>query len=174
MVLTAIAALDLGAIRAVSDHLGPMRGMLALSALPMANVLAFGLLVGCLHRGSRPYLVGFEALGALALAFYVTAILSPSHRESVPQMIVLGYLRLAWGLWPSGAARTIPRMLIAGSALSLWVTWPQLALAMVGGSFTRLPASLRVRPSPIGPAGDHDPIVGGPGDPEMKWTGRAG
>ena len=174
MVLTAIAALNLGAMRAVSDHRGPVGGMLAIGALPMANVLAFGLLVGCLHRGSRPFLVGFEVIGTLALAFYITAILSPPYRESVPQMIVIGYLWLAWDLWPTGAARTIPRVLIAYSALSLWVTWPQLALAMVGGSFTRLPASLRVRPSPIGPAGDHDPIVGGPGDPEMKWTGRAG
>jgi hypothetical protein len=154
MVVTAIAALNLGAIRAVSDHLGPTSGMLAIGALPMANVLAFGLLVGCLHRGSRPFLVGFEAFGALALAFYVTAILSPSHRESVPQMIVLGYMWLAWDLWPTGAARTIPRMLIAYSALSLWITWPQLALAVVGGFFTRLPAPLRERPSPGGRGGD--------------------
>jgi hypothetical protein len=155
MVLTAIAALDLGAIRAVSDRgWGPESNLLAVGALPMANVLGFGLLVGCLHRGSRPYLVGFEALGALAMAFYVTAILSPSHRESVPQMIVLGYMRLAWGLWPTGAARTISRVLIAYSALSLWVTWPQLALAVAGGFFTRLPAALRGRPSPGGCRGD--------------------
>jgi hypothetical protein len=153
MVVTAIVALDLGAIRAVTDHLGPVTGMLAIGALPMANVLAFGLLLGCLRRSTRPYLVGFEVLGALALAFYVAAILSPSHRESVPQMIVLGYLRLALGLWPSGAARTIPRVLLAYSALSLWVTWPQLVLAMVGGSFTRLPASLTGRASSERPRG---------------------
>lgn len=143
MVLTAIAALNLGAMRAVSDHRGPVSGMLAIGALPMANVLAFGLLVGCLHRGSRPFLVGFEALGALALAFYAAAIWSPSYRESVPQSIVFGYLRLAWDLWPTGAARTIPRVVIAYSAFSLWVTWPQLVLALVGGLFTRLPAPLR-------------------------------
>lgn len=154
MVLTAIVALDLGAIRAVSDHLGPMTGMLAIGALPMANVLAFGLLLACLHRGSRPYLVGFEALGTLSLAFYVTAILSPSHRESIPQMVVLGYMRLAVGLWPTGAARTIPRMVIAYSALSLWVTWPQLALSVLGGAFIRLPAPLRARQSLGGLEGD--------------------
>jgi hypothetical protein len=95
MVFTAIAALDLGAIRAATDHLGPVTGMLAVGALPMANILVCGLLAGCLHRGSRPYLLGFEVLGTLALAFYATTILSLSHRESVPRMIVLGYMRLA-------------------------------------------------------------------------------
>jgi hypothetical protein len=139
MAVTAIVALDLGAMRALTDRLAPVSGMLAAGALPMANVLAFGLVLGWLRRSSRPYLIGFEALGALALVFYVTAILSPSHRESIPQMIVFGYLRLALGLWPSGAARTIPRVLLAYSAISLWVTWPQLALAMIGGLFTRYP-----------------------------------
>jgi hypothetical protein len=155
MVFTAIAALDLAAIRAVLDRgWGPESNLLAVGALPMANVLAFGLLVGGLHRGSRPFLVGFEVIGTLALAFYITAILSPPYRESVPQMIVIGYLWLAWDLWPTGAARTIPRVLIAYSALSLWVTWPQLALAVAGGFFTRLPAPLRGKPSPGGRGGD--------------------
>jgi hypothetical protein len=143
MVLTAIAALNLGAMRAVFDHRGPVSGMLAIGALPMANVLAFGLVVGCLQRGSRPFLAGFEAIGALALAFYVAAIGSPSHRPSVLQSIVFGYLRLAWDIWPTGAARTTPRLVIAYSALSLWATWPQLVLASIGGLFTRLPVRLR-------------------------------
>jgi hypothetical protein len=138
MVFTAIAALNLGAIRAVSDHLGPVSRLLAVGALPMANLLVFGLVAVCLHRGSRSFLVGFEVLGALALAFYVMAIVSPSHRESFPQMIVLGYMRLAWGLLPTRAAHTIPGVLTAYSALSLWITWPQLTLAMIGGAFTRL------------------------------------
>jgi hypothetical protein len=69
MAVIAIAALNLGAIRAVTDHLGPVSSLLAGGALPMANVMALGLVVGCVHRRSRPFLVGFEVLGALALAF---------------------------------------------------------------------------------------------------------
>jgi hypothetical protein len=119
----------------------------------MANVLAFGLLVGCRRRGSRSFLVGFEAFGALALAFYVTSILSLSGRASFAQVILGGYLWLAWDLWQIGAAQTIPRVVIAYSALSLWLTWPQLAFALVGGFVTRLPAPLRERPSPGDPGG---------------------
>jgi hypothetical protein len=140
MVVTAIAALNLGAIRAVSDHCGPLGYFVALGAVPMANVLALGLLVGWRHPGSRRFLVGFETFGALALAFYVTTILAPPDRSSVRQDVVFGYLALTSDLWPTGAAPTIPDLLIAHSALSLWVTWPQLALAVAGGLFTRLPA----------------------------------
>jgi hypothetical protein len=154
MAVIAIVALNLGAIRAASDHLGPVSSLLAAGALPMANVLSLGLFVSCVHLRSRLFLIGFEALGALALAFYLAAILCPSHRESFAQRIVVGYMRLAWDVWPTGAARTIPRTLIACSALSLWATWPQLALAVVGGVFTRLPVLLRAKGPPrSGPAG---------------------
>jgi hypothetical protein len=155
MVATALVALELAAIRAVSDHSRPDTYLLAMGALPMANVLAFGLLVGCRYRGSRSFLVGFEALGALALAFYVKAIVSPFDGRSLSQIVVAGYLWLAWDLLPTGVARTVPRMLIAYVALSLWLTWPQLAFALAGGLFTRFPSPLRERLSPGGRRGGH-------------------
>ena len=45
--------------------------LLILGALPMANVLAVGILIGQRRPGSRPFLLGFEAFGAMALALYV-------------------------------------------------------------------------------------------------------
>ena len=148
MLFTAVAAVDLAAIRTVFEHPGPVGFLLATGALPMANLLGFGLMVGCLHRGSRPFLLGFEIVGALALAFYVSVLLTPSDQESVPGLIVFGYLRVAWETWAIGAAVSIPRRLIAYLAVALWATWPQLAVAVAGGLFTRLPPTLRGRPFP--------------------------
>jgi hypothetical protein len=143
MMIIAIAALNMGAIRVVSDHANAQTDLLASGTLPMANLLAFGLLVGHRRHGSRSFLVGFEAFGALALAFYVASILSLSDRASFGQMIVDGYLWLDQKLWAPGSARTIPRVAIAASALSLWLTWPQLTFALLGGFLTRLTAPSR-------------------------------
>jgi hypothetical protein len=46
-----------------SHHLSLMIGALALGAIPMANVLAVGLLIGVWRRGRRPFLWGFETFG---------------------------------------------------------------------------------------------------------------
>ena len=75
MVAVAIAALDFGAIRALlprHEHvLDDQRGVyLSLGALPMANVLAVVFLVGRHRPGSRPFLLGFEAFGAMALTLF--------------------------------------------------------------------------------------------------------
>jgi hypothetical protein len=153
MGIIAITALNLGAIRAVTDRPNPMIDLLAEGALPMANVLALGLLVGYRHLGSRSFLVGFEAFGAVALAFYVASILSMSDRASFGPIIVDSYLRLERKLWPPWWSRTVPRVVIASSALSLWLTWPQLAFALVGGFLTRLTAPSRGA-SPGGRGGD--------------------
>ena len=37
----------------------------------MANVLVVGMLVAQRRPGSRPFLLGFEAFGAMALALYI-------------------------------------------------------------------------------------------------------
>src|SRR4051794_10506007 len=70
MVIVAIAALNFGAIRAVMDQGGPTNERLAMGAIPMANFLAVGLLLGFRRRMSRPFLLGFELFGATALASY--------------------------------------------------------------------------------------------------------
>src|SRR5262245_46116330 len=74
MVAVAIAALDFALIRVVLDGNRPVDDLLALGALPTANILAVGILVGRQHPGSRPFLLGFEAFGAVALTLYVVLV----------------------------------------------------------------------------------------------------
>ena len=73
MVFVAVAALDFTAIRAVFDHKGPTSYLLGIGAMPMANVLAVGLLVGDWRRAGHRFLMGFEAFGTMALAAYVVS-----------------------------------------------------------------------------------------------------
>lgn len=72
MVAIAIAALDFAAIRAflVSGEVA----LLVLGALPMANILAVGILIAKQRPGSRPFLLGFEAFGAMALATFIAFV----------------------------------------------------------------------------------------------------
>jgi hypothetical protein len=81
MVFVAIAALNCGVIRACYyDLLTYKPGnanrleFLALGALPMANVLAVGIVIGYRRRECRPFLLGFEACGAAALVLYLAYI----------------------------------------------------------------------------------------------------
>ena len=78
MAFVAVAALDLGARRALNDlanrllmlthsnRLPHMIHALLMGALPMANVLVLALVIGHRRRGSR-FLLGFEVFGATAL-----------------------------------------------------------------------------------------------------------
>ena len=75
MVAVAIAALDFAAIGAIlGSGTGDFGIFLLLGALPMANVLAVGILIGQRRPGSRPFLLGFEAFGAMALALYIALV----------------------------------------------------------------------------------------------------
>src|SRR5689334_14334004 len=85
MLLVAIAAFDFGAIRAMPAIPPPTSGLLVLAALPMANVLAVGLLIGQRRPGNHPFLRGFEAFGGMALALYA-ALVSLSPRAVMPYL----------------------------------------------------------------------------------------
>ena len=82
MVVVAIVALDLVAIRALLGFRSLMGELLILGALPMANVLAVGLLIGQRRPGNRPFLLGFVPFGAMSLALYV-AMATSFPREIV-------------------------------------------------------------------------------------------
>jgi hypothetical protein len=71
MAVVAIPALDFGVIlvRTYDNPSGWGDDILVAGALPMANILAVGLLIS-LQRRSRGFLWGFEAFGAAALAFF--------------------------------------------------------------------------------------------------------
>src|SRR5262245_55844944 len=71
MVAVAVAALNFGAMRALLGFNSVTGRLLLVGALPMVNVLAVGILIAQRQPGSRTFLLGFGAFGAMALAFYV-------------------------------------------------------------------------------------------------------
>jgi hypothetical protein len=74
MMFVAIFAIDVAAARAVFDDRTPTSYLFALVTMPMANILAFGLLMRPRHCGCCPFLSGFLAFGAMALAaFFILA-----------------------------------------------------------------------------------------------------
>ena len=102
----------------------------------MANVLAVGILVGQQRPGSRPFLLGFEVFGAMALAFYVVAFawFFPESQE-----LVGSYLAPWLELMEKAIGRSRPFALVPivwlGTVLMLG--WPQVAFALIGGSLSR-------------------------------------
>jgi hypothetical protein len=99
----------------------------------MANVLAVGLLIGLRHRGSRSFLLGFEAFGVMALAFYIALTGFSPHPG------VISYVDLL--LQPT--SRTIgtgrPGVLIAiiSSVAVVMLGLPQFTFALIGGFLSR-------------------------------------
>jgi hypothetical protein len=138
MVIVAVVAIDLGAVRGVfakSDINTNFIAMFILGTVPMANVLLAGLLAGHQRRRYPPFLRGFEASGATALVIYVAAIwrsswtiervflrplLQPLHDyllsrpNTTPWEIIIGFIVI----------------LISGAAI---LALPQLAFASIGG-----------------------------------------
>jgi hypothetical protein len=91
MVAVAIAAINFGAIRALlprhANVLDDQSSIcLVLGDLPLANALVVGMLIAQRRPGRRPFLVGFEVFGAMALAFFI--ILATFF----PREVVLPYL----------------------------------------------------------------------------------
>jgi hypothetical protein len=133
MSLVALAALDFGAIRALLGFNSLAADSLLLGALPMANLLAFGILVGQGRPGSRPFLLGFEAFGVVALAVYVA---SSFFRDAAATM---AYLALYEGPWERTIGHAPPSVeaLIRPFVLVVLLGWPQMAFALLGGRLSR-------------------------------------
>ncbi len=133
MLVVAMAALDFGAIRAMPEIGPPTSELLVLGALPMTNVLAVGLLIGHRRPGTRPFLMGFEAFGVMALALYV-ALVSFS-----PQTVLIPYLEPLFQPIRITIGPGRPVVLIATlcSVGVVMLGWPQVALALIGGSLSR-------------------------------------
>jgi hypothetical protein len=138
MVAVVIAALDFGAIRALLDPRmnGPGRPpgiLLLLGALPMANVLAVGVLIGQRRPGSRPFLLGFETFGAMALAVFVALAICFAREVVIPYMAPF--------LYPVetiiGPGRPVLYIPICGFVVLVVLGLPQLVFALIGGSLSR-------------------------------------
>ena len=132
MVFVALAALDFTVLRAALDDPSPQCPLLTLGAMPMATVLAIGLLIGHRRLGSRPFLLGFESFGALALALYVVLA------SCFPDETVGPYL----GLFIDPLVKSIGQnrrlfVPIAFPGIAVMLALPQLAFALIGGSLSR-------------------------------------
>jgi hypothetical protein len=133
MFAVAIAAVNFAAIRGL---FGPGIGgwLLVFGALPMANVLIVGILIARQRPGSRPFLLGFEVFGALALALYIVAVTrSGSGDGPLDRYIqVLGPLRPV--IQPYGLFVATAIELFLGIVM---LVGPQLVFAVAGGFLSR-------------------------------------
>jgi hypothetical protein len=131
MVAIAIFAIDFAAIRALVDASPEVGEELLFGALPMANVLVAGMLIGRQRPHSRPFLVGFELFGAIALVTYIAlALLFPGPSGPIrPYVaIVLDPIQAVLGQPFSPLS-----LLIIWTVIVVMLGWPQVAFALIGG-----------------------------------------
>jgi hypothetical protein len=133
MVVVAIAALNLVAIRVLLGFRSLMGELLILGALPMTNVLAVGLLIGQRRLGNRTFLLGFVAFGAMALAIYV------AMATSFPREIVVSCMTPLSDYLERIIGRDRPLLFIPVQTLALVATpgLPQVVVALFGGLLSR-------------------------------------
>jgi hypothetical protein len=133
MVAVAISALDFWAIRAVLEFPTPKGELLIVGALPMANVLAFAILIGLWRPASRPFLLGFQAFGAIALALYVAGAIF--FFDELVMSYLASFLRpIATVIGQRPRVVLIP---IFFSSAIIMLGLPQLAFALLGGFLFR-------------------------------------
>ncbi len=130
MAFVAIAALNFAAIRAVWEY--KPYDLLATGALPTANVLLVGLLIAIRRRASRPFLLGFEAFGATALAVYIAGMNLFRNELGSPliDLVVKPYVKIF------GPILTTGYIVILYFVVAVILGLPQLAFAVLGGLFS--------------------------------------
>jgi hypothetical protein len=138
MVAVAIAALDFGAMRAIigsrGGRLGSETGILLLfGALPMANLLAAGILIAHRRPGSRPFLLGFEAFGAVALAQFII-LANVGRRGELLMPYLEALIRFTQIIGQNRPFVVIP-ITCFGAVVILG--WSQLAFALIGAFLSR-------------------------------------
>jgi hypothetical protein len=143
MLIVAVAALNLAVLQAriLRSHPG------LVGALPMANVLAVGLIVGRRRAGSRPFVVGFLAFGAISVATYAAAVTwFDDQIKTLYIAPVLRYLVRTIGLGH-------PLILLPAEDLAvvLMLVLPQFVVALMGGLVSRKFVTIRrVSRPPVG------------------------
>jgi hypothetical protein len=132
MALVAIAALEFWAIRALVEFESQTGELLVWGGLPMANILAVGLLIGQRRLRSRPFVIGFEVFGAIALALYFAVSCYPNNAALAAYLAPLGPLERT--------VRSAPlfiKMPFLYSAAVVMLALPQVACAVIGGLVSR-------------------------------------
>jgi hypothetical protein len=136
MVAVAIVALDIWAIGAMYDLRSGNQNMIDLlgtGAIPMANMLAIGQLMRLRRHESSPFLLGFQAFGAIALVLFVVGAIFFTEE------LVMSYLALFLRHIVKFIGQRPPEVLIpilfSGAIIMLGL--PQLAFALLGGFLSR-------------------------------------
>jgi hypothetical protein len=147
MVAVAIAGIHFAAIRALFDgRAGVVGAYLLLGALPMADVLVVGMLIARQRSGSRPFLLGFEVFGALALALYIVEATCSGASYGPLDWYVSLVLRPLIRITSLRLGPMIPAIrpygLFVRNAIDLFVgivmlVGPQLVFALIGGILSR-------------------------------------
>ena len=129
MVFVALAALNFAVFRSAGDAHSKTGVLLALGAIPMASVLAIGLIIGYRRHGSRPFLPGFESFGAMALALFAAAavLFGGKMLESYTRIFIDPLSKII------GPDRPLIHIPVAYAAFGL----PQVAFALMGGFLSR-------------------------------------
>jgi hypothetical protein len=132
MALIAIAAFDFTVIRRLVDYRTPTGDLLLVGAMPMANVLAVGMLIVQRRPGWRPFLLGFEAFGVVVLASFVF-LANFRHR------VLWTHVGPLANNLASTFARYGPFICISiiNSATTVILVLPQVAFAVIGGFVCR-------------------------------------
>jgi hypothetical protein len=134
MGFVALVALNLAMIRALSEiRYLKIISLLELGALPMANVLAVSALVRHRRPGSRPFLVGFELFGMVALVLYVASV------SYFPNQVV-GTLVAPWATPVKesiGGHRPYVFIPILFTGIVVMLCLPQVTFALIGGLLSR-------------------------------------
>jgi hypothetical protein len=111
------------------------REVLYIGSIPMANILAVGMLIGIRRRGCRSFLVGFEVFGAVALAVYITLNSLYCHELVRPYNF-----RIQNHVFATVRASHIPVFIhvpIFLFSAGVILGGPQLAFALLGGLLSK-------------------------------------
>lgn len=127
MGFAAIAAFDFAVIRTLGDYRNQTGDFLLVGAMPMANVLAVGVLTGLQRLRSHPFLLGFEAFGAIALASYMFIAIFFSRVPWHYVQPVVNYLLRTLGLY--GTLVCVSAICSAAAAM---LVLPQVTFALIG------------------------------------------
>jgi hypothetical protein len=127
MAIVAFVAVDFAVFRACNDSRfvqGAMAKLVVIGMLPMANVLAFGLLPFLTRPGpigGRPFLVRFEVSGVTALLLFgaVCSIRADDMLEGIRDGVKL------LGIWPAPLiiVAVVTLMLVPQLAFAWFVAW---------------------------------------------------
>jgi hypothetical protein len=136
MVFVAVAAINFAAVRLELDHHTKFGEMLVMGAMPMASVLAVGLLFGLRRPDRRSFLFGFTLFGAMALVFSVILIVFFGEATVYPYVSL--FLKPLWRvIAPDRTDRAGVWIPVAYSFAVVMLTLPQVAFALLGGFLLR-------------------------------------